>query len=712
MSLLKRSWERLDDLQDRLLVKISLTVLVLLMVAGGFGRVWFAAEDARERFNGVVEVLREANKLEMEAVATRLLESGEVEAGGRIYGGPRIQASIANYFEETSGDLLQIAEISAILIAETIPAWLPTSIIDRPEFVAWTAGGLLIWLLIVIWTGVTVPTSLALFITACLAFPAWWSGYDGLVVSIVGIGVLITTFVLATRLVLMSLGSLSSSAGRSGRHGSPGMVTQIAAVAQTLIRESLRLRITLAFMMFMLVTLPLIPLWIDSEEPVRYQIQNFLSDSMTLVYAIAACMTLILACATVSFEIRDRQIWQLMTKPLGRVQYLLGKWVGICLLNFILLLIGGLSIFGFTQYLGTRADDPMSVIEVYDEVLTARVGIRPTYERLSEDAVRELAYEEYRNDPITISKVESGESDEFVVIRDIVRRLRQEYLDRQRSVPPGGFNENRQFDARIYEFKGLGSAARSGQNLTLRYQFHIGRSETSDRYPVVFRFPGIPGEPLGDEIQREVIPEQWQRLLLPSELVNADGTLRMQVINGGFSMTPSEDTRRFFPNGATLIFDLDEFEILWQAASFESNFTRAMIVNWVKLSFLGMLGIVAATFLSFPVAILLAFTVFVGGSMTPFISTSLAQFRPDEDAFILIVWIQVLISAVARAAEWLLRPFGEASPNRMVVEGRLVSISGVIRDGFVIGVFWCGTILLLGWTVLRRRELATYSGHG
>ena len=64
------------------------------------------------------------------------------------------------------------------------------------------------------------------------------------------------------------------------------------------------------------------------------------------------------------------------------------------------------------------------------------------------------------------------------------------------------------------------------------------------------------------------------------------------------------------------MFDADEFEIMWQASSFESNFARAMIVNWVKLAFLAMLGVVASTFLSFPVAMLLAFTVFAGGSMT------------------------------------------------------------------------------------------------
>ncbi|MBC04361.1 MAG: hypothetical protein CMJ34_13825 [Phycisphaerae bacterium] len=707
MTLLRRTWRLLDDLQHRPIAKVVLTIVALIAVGATFGRVYMAAEDARTRFDEVVEVLREANSLEQDAVAVRLLETGEVEAGGRVYGGPRIQASIADYFEETSGDLLEIPKISALLVSETIPDWLRPALIDRPEFLLWAALLVTAWLLVVIWTGVTLPVVLALGGTMLPAFRALARGYTGLSISILGAGVLVTTFQILIRSLVLLLGLIAEPRTMLSRHGRPGRIVQVAAVAQTVVRESTRLRITLAFIVAMLIALPLIPLWIDPTEPVRYQVQNFLSDSMSLVYGIAAVMTLVLACATVSFEIRDRQIWHLVTKPLGRAQYLLGKWVGICLLNLVLLLIGGLSIFGFTEYLGTRANDPQSVIEVHDEILTARIGIRPTYDELTEVQVRELAYTEYQNDKITRDRVEAGEADEFDVIRGIVQRLRREHLDRQRAVPPGGFNENREYDARTYVFEGLGSAARSGRNLTLRYRCHIGRSESTDRYPIVFRFPEF-----GDEIQRDVIPEQWQRVMLPSELVGEDGTLRIQILNGGFSDSPSEASRMFFANGATLMFDADEFEILWQASSFEANFFRAMIINWVKLAFLGMLGVVASTFLSFPVAMLLAFTVFIGGSMTPFISTSLSQFRPDEDAWFVIKLVQMVIAGVARAAEWLLSPFGEASPNRMVVEGRLVSIGGVFRDFAVIGIFWCGTVLLIGWAVLRRRELATYSGHG
>ncbi len=707
MSLLKSIWARLDDLQNRWSVKVTLSALALVAVSLVFGSTWWSAVDARARFDDLVDVLREVNQNADDPVSTRLIETGEVEVGGEVYGGPRVQAGIDTFFDPADGELLQIAEISAVLIAETIPDWLPPAVIDRPWLIL--AGGLLVavWILVTIWTGVSLPVACAVLATLTLAAVPWWRGYQGLVVTIVGVGLLITTFLLLVRLLLLGLGTIASPSARPGRHGHPGAVVQIAAVAQTLVRESLRLRISVAFIVLMLVMLPIIPLWIDPEEPVRYQVQNFLSDSMTLVYVLAACMTLVLACATVSFEIRDRQIWHLATKPLGRLQYLLGKWTGIILLDGLLLAIGGAAIYGFTQYLGTRASDPVAMVELNDEVLTARVGIRPRLDSLGEVETRELAYAEFQNDPITRDKVDRGEADEFDVIREIVRRLRQEHLDKQRSVPPGGFDGERKFDARVYEFSGLNAARNLNRNLTLRYKFHIGRSESTDLYPIVFRFPSS-----GEEIQQMVVPEQRQRTLVPADLIDSDGVLRIQIVNGGFSETPSSQTRKFFANGSSLIFDADGFEVLWQAATFESNFVRAFLIDWIKLAFLGMLGVAAATFLSFPVAMLFAFTVFIGGSLTPFIAESVDQFRPGEDALPIIRFAQYAIAAIARSVEWLLRPFGEAGPNRLVVEGRLVSIDTVLGNLAIIGVFWSGLALAIGWAVFRRRELATYSGHG
>jgi ABC-type transport system involved in multi-copper enzyme maturation permease subunit len=707
VTVIKKIWRVLEDLQTRMLTKLVLSGLALVAVIVIFGSIWSQATEARTRFDAVVAVLREADAVSENAVATRLMETGEIEVGGEVYGGPNVKAGIAAFFDEETGGLMEIAQLGALFVAESIPNWMPSLLIDRPDFIMWAAIVVLMWLLMVIWTEITVPVALTILGTMAIAAIPWMRGYTGVVVSVIGVGLLVITFVLLIRLLLLILGGFASPRSSSSRHGQPTVIVSIAAVAHTLIRESIRLRISLAFIVLMLVTLPLIPLWIDSEEPVRYQLQNFLSDSMSLVYTLAACMTLVLACATVSFEVRDRQIWHLITKPMGRLEYMLGKWVGLVSLNLILLIIGGISIFSFTQYLGTRADDPQQAIEVHDEVLTARVGVLPTFDRLTEDEVREKATTEYDGDAILRSEVDAGERTYADTIRAIVRRLRKEHLDTQRMVSPGGFTEGKEFDARVFEFHGLGPAKEGGQNLTLRYQFHIGRSEPTDRYPILFRFPSS-----GEQVSQDFVPEQWHRLLVPAGLIDEDGILRIQILNGGFSFSPSDATERFFANGATLFFDPTDLEVLWQAASFEANFARAMVVNWTKLAFLAMLGVSTATFLSFPIAVLLSFAVFIGGSMTSFIANSVMLFRPDADAILPIQIVQIGVAWIASSVAFLLEPFGRASPNTMVIEGRLVAWSGVLRDLLVIGLLWSGLVLSVGWAIFRRRELATYSGHG
>ena len=53
-------------------------------------------------------------------------------------------------------------------------------------------------------------------------------------------------------------------------------------------------------------------------------------------------------------EIATRQIHMTLTKPLGRVQYLLGKWLGIVLLNAVLLVVAGIATYGFTTAIASN----------------------------------------------------------------------------------------------------------------------------------------------------------------------------------------------------------------------------------------------------------------------------------------------------------------------------------------------------------------------
>lgn len=708
-------WARLEGLQCTTGAKIVLAVFALAVVTALAGTAWSQAADANRRFSGVVEVLQDVNILEQSPATVQLIGLGEVEVDGVVYGDERFVDYAKGMVDEETGRLRDVALLGAVLVGQHVPEWIPPTLVDTPSIVGWIGVFVFIWLLLVIACEVPLQVACAVVATAAACGVVWLASLVGLTdeptrwaIAVAGIGILGTTFLLAIRAVLAVLGVIGAPRPRPGRHGTTGVLVQICAVAHVLVRESIRRRISLAFIVVLLIGLPLIPLWIDSSEPLRYQVQNFLSDSMALVYVLAACMTLVLSCASVAFEIRDRQIWQLMTKPMGKIEYLLGKWLGLLLLNLILLGIGGLSIFSFTEYLRTRpTSDPMDAIAVNDEVLTARVGVLPIFQSLSVDEVRRRVDTEIDNNAVLKDEIAAGEKRENDVRRQMGRQVRKEFLYRQRAIPPTEFNEGAVVDAKTYVFPGLGAARRDKTNITLRYEFHIGRSESTDHYPVVFGFPDA-----GERVEQIYVPAQWHSLLIPSDWIGEDGNLRVQVLNGGFSDTPSEATLLFFPNGATLFFDEDGMEVMWQAASFEGNFVRAMVVLWVKLAFLGALGIAATTFLSFPVAVLLAFTVFIGGSLAPFIAMSVDEYQIAADTAWPIRIVQWGIVGIARAAEWLLRPFGEASPSTLVVEGRLIGLSGVIRTVFQIGVFWCGGVLFIGWWVFRRRELATYSGNG
>ncbi|MFM1832970.1 MAG: hypothetical protein RLZZ461_1286, partial [Planctomycetota bacterium] len=119
MSLLRAIWRRLDDLQHRMVTRIVLTVLAVVVVSAFFGTVWWTAADARDRFDSVVEVLRQVNRDAANPVTTRLIEDGQIEVDGRTYGGPRVKAGIDAFFDPGTGELLQTAEIAAIFIGET-----------------------------------------------------------------------------------------------------------------------------------------------------------------------------------------------------------------------------------------------------------------------------------------------------------------------------------------------------------------------------------------------------------------------------------------------------------------------------------------------------------------------------------------------------------------------------------------------------------------
>ena len=670
---------RLDRWQHGRGAKIACSIAAFVLVAAAFWPLHREASRLDRLEASIVELLKDANLAERDAAAVELFEQGTVTVDGKAYGDGRFRG--ADQLFDEAGALLAAASVGEIVVADEIPAWAPSFLVQSPSSSLSWATLVLAWLLVAVWAVTSLQLVLAVLATVALASPFVLFGKVGAIFAIGGMGLLGFSFVLLVRLVI---------AGVSGL-GQPG------AVAATVIREAVRQKAFAGFIVLLLVVLPLIPLWIDPTTPLRYQLQVFIGRSLGITYAVAACMTLVLACATVAFEIRDRQILQLMTKPLARSRYLLGKWSGIVLLDAVLLAVCGLSIFLFIQYLKTRpAADAFDAQAVRDEVLVARVGIEPQYDLLPRARLLEMIDEAIENDPMLRDEISQGERDEYEVRRELFAEYQKENLAAQRSIAPG--------DEKIYRFPGLAAARRLGANLTLRYKFYAGESDPHVQYPVIFRFPED-----GTWTDRRYVPAQSMVLVIPADLIGEDGGLDVGIANAAFNPNAAPGTAAVFPAEHTIFFDPEGLELLYPVSSFEANFLRGMLVTLVKLSFLAMLGVAMASLLSFPVACLVGFAVFLAAEAGPFLAQSIGSYRIYEDDGS-VDWVKQGIRSIAVGTEWVLRAFGQTRPNPALVEGREVSWGDVFRSLGVIGLGWSAAVLVIAMLVFRRKELAVYSG--
>jgi len=686
-ALLRRIIERFNLLQQRRGFRLIASAFAVVSCAIIFGLLIAQSLDIDRRRQSLSAALTGQNIENRDEHAVSLAEKGRVFLDGYEYGDQTLTERRDLIFDE-QGNIPSPAALADMLLRmhPDYPAsyrWL----VEQPGTTWLLAFVVTLWLLLVIWLGELLTMIATLAVTAPLVVFCGLMGWSGAQWALGGIGVLTFTFVLLIR-------ALQALLDRP---------TAVCAVAHTVLKEASRTRIGLVFIITLLCVLPLLPLGLDPASPLHFRIQTFMSRSLGLTFYVAAVMTLFLSCATVAFEIRDRQIWQIVAKPVSRFSYLLGKWVGVLAVNLAIMLIAAISIFTFIQYLrmqpvaqGIAGQEDAQ--QVRDSVLVARQGMRPDYPQLTDEQIRTRMDEYIRATPELAMQ---GEDLPPHVRRQIVVEMLRSFNAAMRSIPAQ--------QEREYHFKGLQAAKSAGGNLTLRYQFHILRDDEHETFPAVFYFNQDPNL----YVTRKYVPTMTHWLPVPAEFIRDDGTLTITVAN---ILEPQANR----PGGGSLNFEAEDFELLYRVGSFEANFLRAVLVDWTKLGFLGMLGICCATFLSFPVACLASFTIFAAGTVGPFLAQALREYYPPEfgkvdwsDAGMVITWLfKSFIRSIAVLVNWLLESFGQYRPTQSLIEGRYIPWPVVLGGMFKIGVVWSGLALLCGWLVMRSRQLAIYSGQG
>jgi hypothetical protein len=341
-------------------------------------------------------------------------------------------------------------------------------------------------------------------------------------------------------------------------------------------------------------------------------------------------------------------------------------------------------------------------LAVEEEILTAREETLPIYELLTNEQISarvELLIE-------ADADLRNEEHIKLQLRHTLREEVQSQFLDEQRSIPS---SNSGLAPSRSYTFKGLSHAKEVGTPLAFKYKFYIGAADEQETYEAGLEYNN-------DYTTRHkvtYVPTMTHVTMVPAYLIDDNGELTITVYN---LFQPTQE----YQYQGTMRFEKDGLQLLYRVGNFESNFFRAMLVLLIKLSFLAALAIAASTFLSFPVACMITLTIFISATLTPYLSQSLEYYFPPSTADIEFTNVGVAIKwafehtvhAIASTMVYLLDGFGKQRPTTELVNGMLVSWGTVLKGFLTIGVIWSGAALAIGTFILRKRQLAIYSGSG
>ncbi len=457
---------------------------------------------------------------------------------------------------------------------------------------------------------------------------------------------------------------------------------RIWAIARQTIAESLRMKIALVFIAFILVLVVGLPFALRKEDSVSSAVQTFLSFSIGGVEFFLSLLAIFLS-RSLSEEVAGGQILTLMAKPIPRWQFVVGKWLGIVVLVGALLGTSGAAIYGTARWMATRPPrDEFDQLRLRDEILTARHAVPITPIDFSETAER-----------LFNERLESGAYEDVIEKLDKKKekaRLRKDAEQRYRTLFP--------LESRVFDFENVRCDRSPDRTIQLRYKAEVWA------YPMdeVLRAEWFVGNPdLGTplyQLQRRDVINRYHSLFVPANAVAPDRSLRAQLYN----RNPFEGEPQY---GNTISFtSFGDIEVLFTVGTFGGNLARQLTMVMCKLVLLAAFAVMTVCVFSFPVACLVSFAFLALATMSGFLNDSLIHFE-DEGVYWAFKKFAELLYTVAF---FVIPDFSKYDGTSMLVNGRNVTLRWVLTAISNLGLGTIG-IGLAACLMFQRREVAETS---
>jgi hypothetical protein len=455
---------------------------------------------------------------------------------------------------------------------------------------------------------------------------------------------------------------------------------RILAIAWLTWKAALRFKLFIVIAALLILAVVGLPLIIKSDGTARGFTQIILTYTLSAITALLGLSTLWLSCGTLARDIEECQIQVVATKPIARWQIWLGKWLGIVSLNAALLAISGACVYGLLQWRATKLPAAEQKI-LREQILVARGAAKEqNYDGEIDSETESILQERLKNSPVTTAD-----------LPEVRKQIREQVKAQWQQVPPG-YSREWKIDL------GFEKDFLRDKPLQLRVKFNSATKSASGTFVALWQV-GTPGtshfwqsEPMS------LSPDTFHEFQIPPNLFDDKGVLTINFLNA---------------NDTSLLFPLEDgMEVLYPEGGFGLNFIRGLGIILCWMALLAALGLMAASFMSFPVAtffsLAMLVVVFSSGTLSDAVETGTIAAGGEQPGHsiadvVMIPLFKGLLVVINLAENF--------SPIDSLSSGRAIPWSE-LGTAFAQMVLLIGGIFgVIGVALFHRRELATAQGN-
>jgi len=337
---------------------------------------------------------------------------------------------------------------------------------------------------------------------------------------------------------------------------------RIWAVAINTIRQALRLKVAAIFILLLLILLPVMGFTATGDGTLKGRLQTFVSYGLSLTSLLLSLLTIVVSIYALTSDIDQRQIYTVVTKPVRRFQIILGKLLGVVVLDVALLTLFAGIVYAVALYMPRFFKaSAQELAQARNEFYTARASLVPP-----EIDVEEEVNRIYLQKKDQLEELWSG-----MTRQEILKELTTLERMKKQAVAVGQWLD--------WEFKNV-KPLDPEKNLFIRFKYDVSVTPPDEQVYGDWYIGDLRQMRYGTEINTPIfrVPprkdpvRQFREIAVPAAAVADDGYLGIRFVNPTLNQT-------------VVLFPLEDgLEVLYKADTFTANFIRGALLILCRLT--------------------------------------------------------------------------------------------------------------------------------